>query len=294
MWCREGATAEKGRAVPNLINRRARFKLRDVCIPPVDELLALLYGEEIVEGTVVDASNSGTKRQAFVVVQLSGVDTLVVVPTELILSITWRLQVVFVGKATSFKHPEGRKLVNATESMMRASDASDGLFWYAIQTKPKQEHRAEQTLRALNLETFVPTTRERSSLKIGTGGGYRLAPLFPGYIFARFGVEQHLWRVRMTSGVHDVISFGNGPARIDSDVIALLRERTAEMATRGRTAVFVSGDHVIVQDGPLRNLVGIFEREMNGCERVAVLLSAIHWRVRTVVDMRNLIKVNAP
>ena len=74
--------------MPNLINRRARFKLRDVCIPPVDELLALLYGEEIVEGTVVDASNSGTKRQAFVVVQLSGVDTLVVVPTELILSIT--------------------------------------------------------------------------------------------------------------------------------------------------------------------------------------------------------------
>lgn len=72
----------------NLINRRARFKLRDVCIPPVEELLTKLYGEEIVEGTVVDASSSGTTRQAFVVVQLAGVDTSVVVPLELILSIS--------------------------------------------------------------------------------------------------------------------------------------------------------------------------------------------------------------
>src|ERR1017187_10664013 len=37
-------------AVLNVIDRRVRFRLRDVCIPDVDELLATLYGEQVVEG----------------------------------------------------------------------------------------------------------------------------------------------------------------------------------------------------------------------------------------------------
>jgi hypothetical protein len=75
-------------AVLNLINRRVRLRLRDVCIPDVDELLATLYGEQIVEGTIVDMSDSGDKRQAFAVVQLVGVEKPVVVPLSLILSIS--------------------------------------------------------------------------------------------------------------------------------------------------------------------------------------------------------------
>ena len=176
---------------------------------------------------------------------------------------------------------------------MRTHDASGELQWYAIQTKPKHECRAEQNLRVMEFETFAPAIYERSQLKIGIQTGYRNAPLFPGYIFARFVTEQHLWRIRRTSGVHDVVSFGNGPARVDDDVIALLRARVAEMATRGPVPPFVPGEHVMIQDGPLRNLVGIFEREMNGCERVAVLLSAIHGRACAVIDLRSLAKVDA-
>ena len=175
---------------------------------------------------------------------------------------------------------------------MRTSGPLGEFCWYAIQTKPKQECRAEQNLRVFNLETFAPTTRERSPLRIGRETGYRIAPLFPGYIFVRFVVEQHLWRIRATTGVHDVVSFGNDRARVDDDMIALLRARVDEMAIAGSAPRFVPGDHVIVQDGPLRDLVGIFEREMNGCERVAVLISAIHSRVRTVLDRRSLAKVD--
>lgn len=176
---------------------------------------------------------------------------------------------------------------------MRANDASGELLWYAIQTKPKQECRTEQNLRVSEFETFAPTICERSPLKIGMQTGYRFAPLFPGYIFARFVEIQHLWRIRRTSGVQDVVSFGNGPARVDDDVIALLRVRVAEMETRGPAPLLVPGEHVMIQDGPLRNLVGIFEREIKGCERVAVLLSAIHWRARAVVDLNCLAKVDA-
>jgi transcriptional antiterminator RfaH len=173
---------------------------------------------------------------------------------------------------------------------MEAHEPPGELLWYAIQTKPQHETRAEQNLRVCGFETFAPTIRERSPLKIGTQTGYRLAPLFPGYIFARFVAEQHVWCIRRTSGVRDVVDFGNGPARVDDDVIELLRAReTPTEAPR-----LVPGEKVIIQDGPLRSLVGVLERETKGCERVAVLLSAIHWRARAVVDAHSLAKADAP
>lgn len=84
----KGDHFEEGSAVPDLLNRRVKFMLRDVYNPPAEELLAMLYGEQILEGTVVDESSSGDKAQAFVVVRLAGVDTPVVVPSELIRSIS--------------------------------------------------------------------------------------------------------------------------------------------------------------------------------------------------------------
>jgi transcriptional antiterminator RfaH len=176
---------------------------------------------------------------------------------------------------------------------MGADDTSGELLWYAVQTKPQLECRVEQNLRVSGFETLAPTIRERSPLKIGTQTGYRLAPLFPGYIFARFVSEQHVWRIRRTGGVRDVVDFGNGPARVDDDVIELVRARVAELERRTQAPRFAPGENVIIQDGPLRNLVGIFERETKGCERVAVLLSAIHWRVRAVADVHSLAKVDA-
>jgi transcriptional antiterminator RfaH len=152
---------------------------------------------------------------------------------------------------------------------MRAASAAGEFVWYVIQTKPKQEYRAEHNLCVSEFETFVPTIWERSPLKVGMETGYRFVPLFPGYIFVRFVAEQHLKRIRTTSGVHHVVNFGNGPARVDDDVIALLRARVAGMETRDAAPRLLPGEHMMIKDGPLRNLLGIFERETKGCERVA-------------------------
>lgn len=91
--------------------------------------------------------------------------------------------------------------------------------------------------------------------------------------------------------MQDVVSFGAGPAPVDDDLIGLLRVRAAEIETRGPAPALVPGEQVMIQDGPLRNLVGIFEREIKGSERVAVLLSAIHCRARAVVNSNCLTKL---
>jgi hypothetical protein len=71
--------------VLSLINRRVRFKLRDVCIPDLAELLDTLYGDQVVEGQVVDVSGSSNPHEGFAVVRLVGVDKPVVVRLGLVL-----------------------------------------------------------------------------------------------------------------------------------------------------------------------------------------------------------------
>ncbi len=67
---------------------------------------------------------------------------------------------------------------------MEAINSIDVPRWYAIQTKPKQESRAECNLRAWNVETFVPKIRERRfNLAFGKPTyvyGFRALRPYPG------------------------------------------------------------------------------------------------------------------
>ena len=49
------------------------------------------------------------------------------------------------------------------------------------------------------------------------------------------------------------------------------------------------GDRVVISAGPLRNLTGVFERQVKGNDRVLILLTAIGYQGHLEVD-RNLIK----
>lgn len=49
------------------------------------------------------------------------------------------------------------------------------------------------------------------------------------------------------------------------------------------------GNSVAINDGPLSGLKGIFDKELNGQERVILLLSAIEYQARAVVDKAFLV-----
>jgi len=73
--------------VPELLNRLVNFKVRDVYIPDAREVLVELYGNDILQGRVLDLSDSGGAKQAFVVVEVEGVKSHVIVPMECILGV---------------------------------------------------------------------------------------------------------------------------------------------------------------------------------------------------------------
>jgi hypothetical protein len=65
-----------------LRNQRVRFKIRDVYHPDPAQLLSELHGDDLLTGQVIDLSDSGMQKDAFVVVDVEGIEESVIVPTE--------------------------------------------------------------------------------------------------------------------------------------------------------------------------------------------------------------------
>lgn len=61
------------------------FRILDVYIPDPVKLLMNLHGRDILQGTVIDSSDNGTDEQAFMVVEVEGIEQPVIVPAARIL-----------------------------------------------------------------------------------------------------------------------------------------------------------------------------------------------------------------
>ena len=68
-------------------DQKVQFKICDVYHPDPTQVLLDLHGDDLLVGKVVDVSDSGVQRDAFVVVEVEGIAELMVVPIDRILSI---------------------------------------------------------------------------------------------------------------------------------------------------------------------------------------------------------------
>jgi transcription antitermination factor NusG len=75
-----------------------------------------------------------------------------------------------------------------------------------------------------------------------------------------------------------VVSFGDGPTSIDEEIVALIRSNIREDGFVSIDNGIKLGDRVIVKDGPLKNLAGIFEREMKDTDRIRILLDTVNYQ----------------
>jgi hypothetical protein len=70
----------------DLIDQRVQFKIRDIYHPDPTQILVNLYGDDLLTGKVVTLSDSGLQKDAFVVVEVEGLEELIIVPAEHVLS----------------------------------------------------------------------------------------------------------------------------------------------------------------------------------------------------------------
>lgn len=164
-----------------------------------------------------------------------------------------------------------------------------GLPWYVIKTQPKQEVRAECNLKTWNINTFNPKISERYTNPFTGLVSYAIKPLFSRYIFAQFDVNTMYRRVCFTRGVHSVVNFGNGPVSVDEEIIKLIQSRMDKDGLVKLDNELNQGDQVMIDSGPLRDMVGVFQQELKGTDRVAILLTAISYQGRVIVQ-KDLVK----
>src|SRR5687768_18284515 len=115
---------------------------------------------------------------------------------------------------------------NTGGAIMAAAAGVDPSRWYAVQPKARQEARAEANLRRWGLETLAPRLREPRPSR--SGESFRVTPLFPNYLFARFDAANLLGKVRLTRGIRRVVGFGEYATPLDDSIIASIRSRVTD------------------------------------------------------------------
>ena len=159
----------------------------------------------------------------------------------------------------------------------------NGYDWYIVQTKPRQELRAEEHLQQQGDEVFSPFLTIEN-IRSGQRQSSRSA-LFPGYLFVRFLNNPSLIsKVRSTRGVRHLLVFGSQPARLADDIVRDIKERC-----RGDNVqeTLKKGQKVRIESGPFQLYEGIFE-EYDGERRAVIFLSLLNSQQKLVMDLHDL------
>ncbi len=164
-----------------------------------------------------------------------------------------------------------------------------GLRWYTVQTKPRKERGVEQRLRDLDLEVFLPWMRTRR--RIGSRFHWVLIPLFPGYLFCCLDMSFSGKVVRYAPGVRDFVKFGNQVADVGEEVIRRLKEGCPDGIVQIKPRPYYRGELVKIREGPMSGLEAVFEREMKGSDRVAILMELLGRQTRLIISTEKIARV---
>ncbi len=145
--------------------------------------------------------------------------------------------------------------------------------WYLVRTKTGKERWVRDQLNAEATEVFLPLLKAKAPrwgrMAVSVG------PLFPGYVFAKFDLEQKYFDIKYMSGVRGIVSAGTDPLAVPAAIVNEIRRRGVNDVIEIPDKPFDTGERVLVVDGPFRGFEAIFQRYLSGAERVAILLSAV-------------------
>ena len=133
----------------------------------------------------------------------------------------------------------------------------DTTKWFAITVKPRHDKAVASVLEAKGYETLLPTYKKRSLYASRAKESH--LPLFPGYVFCRFGLLIRL-PILTTPGVIGIVGAGSSLLPVDETEIASLRT-----AMRARTELLpypflTAGQRVRITEGSLTGVEGIVVR----------------------------------
>ena len=167
---------------------------------------------------------------------------------------------------------------------------SERLPWFLIQLKPNAHNVALANLKRQRITVFLPRLETRT--KKGKSVSTALAPLFPGYAFARIDIFSAMLRsVNNTLGVSRVVRFGDAfPTPVPDALILAIEQRCDSEGVLRLADRLKPNDRVSMLLGPFADFVGTVEN-IRPDERVTVLFSMMGRSVNVVVDGASLVGV---
>jgi transcription antitermination factor NusG len=165
-----------------------------------------------------------------------------------------------------------RKLIESTENAQYP--------WYVLQVKAGREQSTAFLLRQKGLAGFLPLYT--SSRRWSDRTKLLEIPLFPGYVFCRFDVQNRL-PILTTPGVLQVIGMGGVPEPVDETEIAGLQRVVRSGLLMQPWPFLKIGERVSFQDGPLRNVQGVLT-EIKGQSNLIVSITLLQRSVAVRVE----------
>jgi transcriptional antiterminator RfaH len=167
------------------------------------------------------------------------------------------------------------------------SQANNPARWYLIQTKPRQEGRAQEHLQRQLFECYRPL--KAGEKKRGSRGPSE-EELFPGYLFIRMDQTSDNWYpIRSTRGVARIVTFGGLPVPVKDELIEQIRERL--LAPPPKVA-FQKGEAVRITAEGFNDVEAIF-LAADGDERAVILLNLLHREQKVTLPVTSLSRMQA-
>lgn len=152
--------------------------------------------------------------------------------------------------------------------------------WYAVHVKTNFEKVAATILEGKNLEVYLPAYQRprRWSDRVKNIE----CPLFPGYVFCRFDVNNRL-PILSTTGVLSIVGAGRVPASISDEELATVR-MIVESGLAAMPWPFLRvGQRVVIRKGPLSGMEGILLAQRNKY-RIVVSISLLQRSIAAEID----------
>lgn len=156
-------------------------------------------------------------------------------------------------------------------SAIEVTPAGSSDHWYALRCKSNMEFIVNDQLKAKLIPNYLPVYAVRPV----NPRSHAIKPYFPGYLFVNDEPEKlYAEKVFLMRGVIGLVHFDGIPASIPPKLIEAVRRQTHELNLEQKQARsgFKAGDAVLVEASVIGQLEGIFEKCINGKERVSVLL----------------------
>ena len=165
----------------------------------------------------------------------------------------------------------------------------EGQRWYALAVKPQHEFRVFEGLKGLGeIEGFLPTYKDKrlwsDRVKILD------APLFPGYVFARFEYPARRVPVLRVAGVKSIVGFGQAPSPLAEEEIGTIQTLVSSTFPVRPWPFLRAGQRVRITHGPLSGVEGIILEQKDEW-RMVVSVELLQRSVSVLLDRSVLSRI---